>query len=57
MINHGEKCRLCNGHMSEPKLVNEGPKKGQTRTICSKCGHIIYLQGPAQANVPQQERP
>jgi len=57
MINHGEKCSHCNGHVSEPKPVPEGPRKGQMRTICTKCGHIHYLQSPAQAGSTQhQER-
>jgi hypothetical protein len=43
--------------MSEPKQVTEGPKKGHTRTICTKCGHINYLQGPAQTDTPQQQQP
>ena len=42
MIFHGEKCRHCGANMTEPKPVLEGPRKGQTRTICVKCGHIDY---------------
>ena len=29
--------------MSLAKPVTEGPKKGQTRKYCTKCGHIKYL--------------
>ena len=42
MIFHGEKCRHCGANMTQPKPVLEGPRKGQTRTICVKCGHIDY---------------
>jgi hypothetical protein len=44
MINHGEKCSHCNGHVSEPKPVLAGPRKGQMQAICTKCGHIHYQQ-------------
>ena len=56
MIFHGEKCRHCGANMTEPKPVLEGPRKGQTRTICVKCGHIDY-HGTAdsqQAQTAQQ---
>jgi hypothetical protein len=55
MISHGEKCSHCNGHVSDPKPVPEGPRKGQMRTICTKCGHIHYLQSPAQADATQRQ--
>lgn len=42
MISHGEKCSHCHANMSLPKLVTDGPKKGQYRTVCSQCGHIEY---------------
>jgi hypothetical protein len=41
--------------MSEPKPVIEGPKKGQTRTICMQCGHTNYLGVSFQAQVQQQQ--
>lgn len=46
MISHGEKCRHCRGNMSAPKPVTEGPRAGQTRTFCIKCGHIQYHVAP-----------
>jgi hypothetical protein len=46
------KCRHCGGHMTQPKPVTEGPKKGQMRIACFKCGHIEYIA----ADVPQQPR-
>ena len=32
--------------MSAPKPVTEGPRAGQTRTFCIKCGHIQYHPAP-----------
>ena len=49
MIPHGKKCSHCRGDMSLPKPINDGPRSGQTRTICMKCGHIEY-----QSRQPQQ---
>ena len=58
MLFHGEKCRHCGSNMTEPKQVLEGPRKGQSRTICVKCGHIEY-HGSADAQatraMPQQQ--
>ena len=45
MIFHGAKCRHCGSNMTEPKPITEGPRKGGTRTICIKCGHIEYQAG------------
>ncbi len=59
MISHGLKCKMCNGKMTAPKPVLEGPKAGQMRTFCTKCGHIQYLaatdapQPPPQPEGPQ----
>lgn len=50
MLFHGETCRHCGANMSEPKPVPEGPRKGQTRTICVRCGHMEY-QGTSSATV------
>ena len=46
MISHGAKCSHCRGNMSAPKPVTEGPRVGQTRTFCIKCGHIHYDPAP-----------
>ena len=43
MNNDGKTCKHCGAPMSEPKPVNTGPRKGQTHTVCTKCGHIKYL--------------
>ena len=43
MSNHGKTCKHCGASMSEPKPVNTGPRKGQTQTVCTKCGHVDYL--------------
>jgi len=42
MISHGKKCPHCGGNMSLPKPVTDGPKKGQTRIFCVKCGHLEF---------------
>ncbi len=55
MISHGEKCGLCRGNMSAPKPVTEGPRAGQTRTFCIKCGHIQYHAAPEPP--PQEPEP
>jgi RNase P subunit RPR2 len=52
MINHGEKCKHCDGPLTEPKPVSEGPRKGQTQAVCSKCGHINYLSASPQPKIP-----
>jgi ribosomal protein L37E len=58
MIFHGEKCRHCGGKMSAPKPVPEGPRAGQTRTFCTKCGHMEYhLPQPPPAEEAVQELP
>ena len=36
-------CKHCGESMSEPKPISTGPRKGQTQTVCTKCGHIDYL--------------
>ena len=64
MITDGHKCRLCSGKMSKPKLVTEGPHKGQNRIFCVHCGHLIFVApvateqyAPAQqqkAHVPNE---
>lgn len=38
-----DKCRFCNGKMSQPKPVVEGPRKGQNRIFCMNCAHTVYL--------------
>jgi hypothetical protein len=38
--------------MTAPKPITDGPRKGQTRIICVKCGYIDYRQpqgAPVQA--------
>ena len=42
MLSHGDNCRHCRGKMSAPKAVLEGPRIGQYRIFCTKCGHIEY---------------
>ena len=54
MISHGVKCSHCRGNMSASKPVTEGPRAGQTRTFCIKCGHIEYQAAPA-ARPPEEE--
>ena len=56
MLNHGEKCTHCNGHLSEAKPVLMGPRKGQTQKICTKCGHIKYEGAPTQPANQQTSR-
>ena len=51
MSNHKEKCKHCDGVLSEPKPVSAGPRKGQTQTVCTKCGHINYLPASPQPMV------
>jgi hypothetical protein len=53
MLTHGERCRHCGGEMSAAKQVVDGPKKGQTRKYCLKCGHIEFLAQPGSP--PQQQ--
>ena len=43
MNNHNNNCMHCGARVGEPKPVRDGPRKGQTRTICTKCGHINFL--------------
>ncbi len=58
MVFHGEKCRHCRGNMSEPKVVNEGPKRGMMRTYCISCGHIEHRPptGGMNQTMPQQQQ-
>ena len=49
MLPHGDNCRHCRGKMSAPKPVLDGPHIGQTRMICTKCGHIEYQRSNADA--------
>jgi hypothetical protein len=37
-----EKCRHCAGKMTEQKPVTSGPRMGQMKSICLKCGHTEY---------------
>jgi hypothetical protein len=37
------KCRHCGGKMTTPKPITEGPRKGQSKQICFKCGHTEYF--------------
>ena len=53
MIFHGEKCRHCSGKMSQRKPVLDGPRKGLTRSFCTKCGHIEFHQ-PAEVRLDEQ---
>ncbi len=43
MNNHGKICKHCGASMSGPKPISTGPRKGQTQTVCTKCGHTDYL--------------
>ena len=62
MISHGAKCSHCRGNMSAPKPVTEGPRAGQMRIFCIKCGHIEYQAAPAarpsekEADAPDEGR-
>ncbi len=47
MISHGDNCRHCHGKMSAPKPVLDGPRMGQSKRFCTKCGHIEYDRSPA----------
>jgi hypothetical protein len=38
-----DKCRHCGGKLSAPKTIAEGPRTGQTKRICFKCGHTEYF--------------
>ena len=40
--------------MSAPKPVTEGPRAGQTRTFCIKCGHLEFHAAPV-AREPEEE--
>ncbi len=50
---HEDTCRHCSGKMSPPKVVLDGPKKGQTRKYCLKCGHIEFVAQTDPANLQQ----
>ena len=39
---HREKCRHCGGKMTDQKQVTSGPRMGQMKSICLKCGHTEY---------------
>ena len=39
---HHEKCRHCGGKMTGQKPVDAGPRHGQMKSICLKCGHTEY---------------
>lgn len=43
MNNHSKSCAHCGARVSEPKPIITGPRKGQTQTVCTKCGHANYL--------------
>jgi hypothetical protein len=43
MSNHDKTCNHCGGRVSEPKPIITGPRKGQTQSVCTKCGHANYL--------------
>ena len=57
MLFHGERCRHCGGNMSQPKLITDGPKRGGSRTICMKCGHIEYHAGQDMLSPSQRPPP
>jgi hypothetical protein len=42
MISHGDNCSHCRGKMSSPKPIVDGPRAGQLRVFCTKCGHIEF---------------
>ena len=42
---HREKCRHCGGKMTEQKRIDAGPRQGQMKSICLKCGHTEYHPG------------
>ena len=35
-------CRHCGGKMTDQKQVTSGPRMGQMKSICLKCGHTEY---------------
>jgi hypothetical protein len=55
MISHGIKCRHCHSNMSEPRLVQDGPKKGLMRTYCLQCGHLEHTAPVSQTSQYQQQ--
>ena len=57
MISHGKQCTHCGGNMSLPKPVVTGPRKGQTQSICAKCGHIDYRAEAQPANPADSPSP
>jgi hypothetical protein len=56
MVFHGAKCRHCRSNMSEPKLMEEGPKKGWYRSYCISCGHIEFEPPSGGVQRPQQQQ-
>src|SRR4051812_771445 len=44
-FSHREKCRHCGGKMTEQRSVVTGPRQGQMKSICLKCGHTEYHAG------------
>jgi hypothetical protein len=38
-----DQCRHCGGRLTAPKEIIEGPRAGQTRRSCFKCGHTEYF--------------
>jgi len=41
--------------MSEPKVVIDGPRKGHTQKICTKCGHIHHMPPDSGSQFQQQQ--
>jgi len=48
MNNNENRCNHCGARVSEPKPINTGPRKGQTQTVCTKCGHSNCLPANPQ---------
>lgn len=42
--------------MSKPKLVMEGPHKGQNRIFCMHCGHLVFVAPVATEYAPVQQK-
>jgi hypothetical protein len=60
-IGHIDKCKMCGGKVTTPKLVPDGLRKGQLKQVCFKCGHSHFYMpsGPIihPAEVEQTAEP
>lgn len=62
MITDGQRCHVCRGKMSKPKVVPDGPEKGRSRIYCLNCGYMVYVtpvsivsggSGQSEAKIPE----